>query len=137
MQLQIVNEILSKGSKAQVRGLFAFTQDSTIEQVVDKFNIWARYFFVKYFSSSDAPFHQEMDIHNASIYLGASQSFLNIAYRGASKTTRTKLFLAFCVINDESHFRKYIKILSRDTKNSTQFSTDIYNMLVQPRVAAL
>ncbi len=52
-------------------------------------------------------------------------------------TTRKKLFWAFCIANDTERHRKYRKILTDDTKNSKQIVTDIYNLLVSPRVKAL
>ena len=126
-----VNEILNKGNPQELRALFAFTVEDEIDVVVLKFNLWARYFFARFFSSKDAPFHEKMDSAYAELYMGKKTSLLNIAFRGGSKTTRAKLFLAFCISNDESHFRKYIKILSRENTNSMQFVTDVYNMLIQ------
>lgn len=49
-------------------------------------------------------------------------------------TTRTKLFLAFCIANDTEHTKKYFKVLSHDATNCRQFVTDVYNMLIDPRV---
>lgn len=60
--------------------------------------------------------------------------FVDIAFRGAAKTTRTKLFVAFAVANDLEHIRKYVKILSADGNNSKQIVTDLYNLLINPRV---
>lgn len=132
-----IKNILQSGDPKELRGLFAFDFHTSPELVVKKFNIWCRYFFVKFFPLEDAPFHKEIDFYNARIYKGEIKSFLNVCFRGAAKTTRTKLFVAFAVANDSSHCRKYIKILSKDSKNSTQFVTDIYNLLVNPRVSAL
>lgn len=42
--------------------------------------------------------------------------------------------MAFVVANDLEHFRRYFKILSHDQTNCKQFVTDIYNLLIQPRV---
>ena len=49
-------------------------------------------------------------------------------------TTRTKLFVAFCIANDLDHKRRYIKVLSADGGNSKQIVTDIYNLLINKRV---
>jgi hypothetical protein len=130
-------EILQSGTPNQIYALFSFDVNTSVEKVVLKFNLWGRYFFSKYYSSADASFHHEIDLYNARVYRGDIDAFLNICFRGAAKTTRTKLFLAFCILNDSEHSKRYIKILSRDGKNSTQFTTDIYNMMVQPRVNAL
>ena len=95
-----------------------------------KFNIWARYFFVKFFKATDAPFHKLIDLRNIRLYTGADPIFINIAFRGAAKTTRTKLFIAFAIANDTDHSRRYIKVLAADSVNSKQIVTDIYNMLI-------
>ena len=119
----------------EVRALFAFSVADDKDTVLFKFNLWGRFCFPKYFSSDDAPFHAEIDTANFEIYAGFLRSFVNIAFRGAAKTARTKLFLAFCIANDLDHYRRYIKVLAEDGTNSQQIVTDIYNMMVSPRVA--
>lgn len=64
-------------------------------------------------------------------------AFVDIAFRGAGKDVKTKDFLAFVILNDQDHSRRYIKILSEDGANSTQSVTDMYNMLVAPRMMAV
>ena len=112
------------------KALFLFNQKNSNDEVILKFGLWARYFFPKYFTSPDAPFHKEMDLYNLQIYKGELTSFVNVTFRGGSKTVRTKLFIAFCIANDEDQTRKYIKVLSADIDNCTQITTDIYNTLV-------
>lgn len=113
-----------------IKALFLFNKKNTNEEVILKFGIWSRYFFPKYFTSQDAPFHKEMDLYNLQAYRGELTSFVNVAFRGASKTARTKLFIAFCVANDEDQHRRYIRILSDDIDNAKQSVLDIYNMFV-------
>lgn len=132
-----VKSILEKGNAREKRALFTFNSNTSIELVVLKFNVFVRYFFAKYFASEDALFHEKIDTHNASVYLGHQRSFLDIVFRGGAKSTRTKLFLVFCILNDESKRRQFIKLLSYDRANSKQFVTDVYNMLIQPRVAEM
>lgn len=128
---------MNSGKPTELRALFGFTKEDSVEKIVLKFTLWSRFFFVKFFKSNPAPFHNEMDKYHAQIYRGDINRFLNIVFRGGSKTTITKIFLAFVIANDFDHSKKYIKVLSRDNKNSTQMVTDIYNMLISPRVAAL
>jgi hypothetical protein len=111
------------------REFFGF-DNHTPEEIVFRFNLFVRRYFPKFFNSSDAPFHKKIDIYNARIWLGEISSFLNIAFRGASKTTRTKLFIAFAILNDRLKRKKYIKVLCREATNSAQFTTDIYNLLI-------
>lgn len=113
-----------------IKALFLFNKDNSSEEVILKFGLWSRYFFPKYFTSNDAPFHKEMDLYNLQAYRGELTSFVNITFRGGSKTVRTKLFIAFCIANDEDHQRKYIKVLSADIDNCSQITTDIYNTLI-------
>lgn len=129
----LAQEILNNGDIAEVRALFAFDLNNSEEEILMKFRLWSRWFFPQYFKNTDAEFHKEMDLYNLRIYCGTLQSFVNIAFRGGAKTTRTKLFQAFTIANDTSHFRKYKKILTKDISNATQSVTDIYNMLISIR----
>lgn len=132
-----IEEILKKGDPEQLTALFQFTPQTDDEKIVVKFNLWSRYFYPKYFESEDAPFHEEMILNLIKVYKGQVETFVNIAFRGAGKDVKTKLFIAFCILNDATHFRKFYKILSADLTNAKQLSTDVYNMLIQPRVTAL
>lgn len=120
-----------------MRALFEFDQHTPPDIVLKKFHLWSRYFFFKYFKSKDAPHHHVGDLKRIRAYLGLDPAFLNIAYRGDAKTTRAKLFRAFAICNDTSHFRRYMRVLSKDLGNAKQSVTDIYNMLINVRVKAL
>jgi len=125
--------LLARNEKKELKALFSFNEEDSDAQIVFKFNLWSRYFFPSYFTSQDAPFHKDIDIGNVKAYR-SSFIFLNIAFRGAAKTARTKLFIAYCIANDLDHFRKYFKVLSEDGTNARQLTTDIYNMLVNARI---
>lgn len=127
-------QVLDRGDQREIRNLLAFDKKDTDEEVLFKFNIWARWFFPKFFKVKDAPFHKDIDLYNLKIYRGTQKYFVDIAFRGAAKTTRTKLFVAFAIANDIDHFRKYIKVLSADGKNSTQIVTDVYNLLINEKI---
>lgn len=129
-------DILNGDSLSQQKAVFAFDKNTDKELIRKKFIYWARWFFPKFFQSKDALFHKQIDIGNIETYLDGG-SFLNIAFRGSAKTTRTKLFIAFAIANDESHHRKYFKILSKDIGNAKQSCTDVYNMLISKRVKTL
>lgn len=129
-----INEILERNNPEELRELFGFTIEDSDEKILLKFNLWARFFYIQYFTSKDAGFHEKIDGYNLKAYKGEIASFTDIAFRGASKTSRTKLFIAFCIANDREHFRKYIKVLSADLDNSKQIVTDVYNMFINPRV---
>jgi hypothetical protein len=136
-QSDSIEDILERGSKAEQRALFGFDSTDTEAEVLLKFNLWARWFYPQYFKADDAPFHRDIDLYNLRVYRGTLKSFVNIVFRGGAKTTRTKLFRAFTIANDREHRRKYRKVLTKDLANAKQIVTDVYNMLINPRVAAL
>lgn len=129
-----IEEILKSGTLKEKKALFQFNKNTSDERVILKFNLWARHFFAKYFTSPDCDDHAKMDLNNLKAYRGEIKQYVNVAYRGFSKTARTKLFIAFCVANDADNTRRYIRCLCADMKNAKQSVTDIYNMLIQPRV---
>ena len=132
-----IQEILSNGDPKELRALFSFNSSNTNEEVVLKYNLWSRYFFSKYYTSPDCPAHKVMDLNNVRVYRSQITQYVNIAFRGFSKTARTKLLIAFCIANDTEHTKRFIRCISADLDNAKQSVTDIYNMFVQPRVRAL
>ena len=132
-----ITKILEGNDKNKIRELFAFNKDYEAKIIQKKFKIWAKYYLPQYFQSKDAPAHTEIDLRNIAVYTGKEQSFLDMGFRGLSKTTRTKLFLAFCIANDFEHHRKHIKILSKELKNAKQTVTDTYNILNSVRIKNL
>lgn len=136
MENKTIKQILNDEIPEELLALFTFDNVS-LDELVLKFNLWARYFYPRFFGYSDAPFHKDIDRNNIKVYLGVLKSFTDAGFRGCAKTTRTKLFIAFCIANDLLHRKKYIKVLSQDGGNSKQVVTDIYNLLIDPRVKAL
>lgn len=132
-----IQDIIKNGTPTELLALFQFTKETPKEKIVVKYDLWARYFFSQYFESEDAEFHKDMIRYLIDCYVGSLDTFVNIAFRGAGKDVKTKLFIAFCILNDIEHYRKFYKILSADITNAKQMSTDIYNMLVNPRVRQL
>jgi len=131
---QAIKDILDRGEEGEIRALFGFTVSDTDERVMYKYRLWSRWFFPKFFKSKDAPFHQLMDSNNLKVYRGVARSYTNAGFRGCSKTTNTKLFVAYCIANDLDHSRRYFKVLSGDIGNSKQIVTDIYNLLIDPKI---
>ncbi len=125
-----IQQILQGNNQALKKALFQFSTKDDSKRVILKFNLWARYYFSNYFTSKDAKFHKDIDEYNLQSYRGTIDSFTDIVFRGGAKTTRTKLFTAYVILNDTDHFRRYIKILTADNKNSQQIVTDVYNMLI-------
>lgn len=132
-----LREILANGSLAEKKAVFLFDRTNGDELVLLKFDLWARYLQPQYFESQDAPFHEQINLGNLHAYRGSIDYFVDIAFRGAGKDVKTKLFIAFCILNDQDRLRRYYKILSADLDNAKQTVTDIYNILVNYRVAEL
>ena len=132
-----IKEILKNKDPKELLSLFNFTLDDNDEVILLKFNLWSRYFFPNYHASLDAPFHEEINKNNMAVYRGKLDSFVNIAFRGAGKDVKTQLLIAFVILNDKKHFRRYFKCLSDDKMNSGQSVTDIYNMLVNPKIVSV
>jgi hypothetical protein len=132
-----IKEILKSENPKELLALFNFDVSIPNERILLKFNLWARYFFPNYFGSPDAPFHEDINLNNLQIYKGELDAFVDCAFRGAGKDVKTQLFITYAILNDTGHYRKYFKCLSDDGTNSVQSVTDIYNMLVNPRVAQL
>ena len=129
-----VEQILLGGDIPQVRALFAFDSNTDEDDVLMKFWLWSRWFYPNFFKVKDAPFHKDIDRNNLRAYRADIRAFVDIAFRGAGKTSETKLFIAFAIANDTDHFRRYIKVLTKDLANAKQTVTDIYNFLINPLV---
>lgn len=136
-----MEEILERENPREVRSLFGFDSSDSDEEVLFKFRLWCRWAHAKFFFDDarkhvigDAPFHDLIDRNNLRVYRGVGEYFVDAAYRGAAKTTRTKLFIGFVIANDLEHLRRYFKILTEDGGNSQQSVTDIYNLFVVPRM---
>lgn len=134
MEIPQILQRLASNSPQEALPLFQFRVSEVDELIIYKFGLWVRYFFPKYIKGDDAPFHHDIDCYNLAVYKGHIKSFTDIAFRNAAKSTRTKLFAGFCIANDLGHFRRYLKVLSKDGGNSKQATTDIYNMFMEPRV---
>lgn len=132
-----ITEILQSDNKEAKLALFRFSLDETNERVLFKFNLWGRYLLPQYFKDEDADFHNEINNNNLDAYRGSIDSFVDVAFRGAGKDVKTKLFIPFCILNDKDNYRRFYKILTEDIGNAKQIVTDIYNILVNPRVVSL
>lgn len=135
--MQETQKILRTGSLLEKKALFQFKWGEPVDKILLKFNLWSRHFFPQYFQDEDAPFHDDMNELNIKVHQGLIESFVNIAFRGAGKDVKTKLFIPFCILNDLDRSRRFFKILSADLDNAKQSATDIYNMLINPRVVEM
>jgi hypothetical protein len=132
-----IEEILDSDDIELQRALFAFTCAETDEEILLKFGLWARHLFPKFFTSEDAPFHKDFDRDLLSLYRGRYRTVLEAIFRGSAKTSRAKLFIAFCMANDTEHKCRYFKILTKDLANAKAFCTDVYNFFMDAKVKKL
>ncbi len=124
-----IKRILNEGDIEDIRSLFAFDRTTPDVAVLLRFKLWTAKFFPQYFKVEDASFHNEIDANNLKVYRHDIDEFLDGAFRGAAKTTRTKLFFAFVIANDTEHMMRYLKVATKDVANAKQIVTDLYNML--------
>jgi hypothetical protein len=132
-----IKEILASHNPKLLRGLFHFTLEESDAAILLKFGLWSRYFLPHHFESEDAPLHAEMNRENMAVYRGAADAFVNAAFRGAGKDVKTKDFIAFVILNDRDHFRRFFRIINEDATSATKTVTNIYNTLVAPRMLAV
>lgn len=128
---EIIKEIVLKGTIAEKLALYQFNcLEDDNEIIVKKFRVWSRANYPRYFTDKESPEHKVMVNNFVKSYKGECNG-VEIAFRGFGKTSILKLFITFVILNDKAFYRKYIKILSRDLKNSKQMVTDIYNLIVE------
>lgn len=127
---EFIKNIAVNGSPAEKQELFGFTVEEDDKRILKKFKLFARANYPRYFKAEDSPEHDVLILNYIRSYKG-EQNALELAYRGFAKTTLAKLFIAYCLLNDKEEFRKYIKVISKDLKNSKQIVTDIYNLMVE------
>ena len=125
-----VEKIINEGTDEDILALFAFDKTEPRAMVAFKFQYWAYKVFPRYFESEPADFHTQFVFNMLAAYYG-EHNYLNLGFRGCAKTSYTKLFLAYVLLNDMEHHRKYIKVLTRNFGNSKQIVTDVYNMIVE------
>jgi hypothetical protein len=136
--LEMAKEITFEGTDEDRLAFYAFEPDDLTETIVLKFEFWARVMYPRYFTSPAAPFHRDMAEMMILAYCGKplpgkKSNYLNLGFRGCAKTTYTKLFLTFAILNDRAESRKYIKVLTRNQGNSRQIVTDVYNLMLEVR----
>lgn len=126
-----IKELVINGTPEKKRYLYSFKESDSDKRVLLKFQLFTHLNFKRYFKGESAPFHEEMVLNLIKSYRG--QRNINIAFRGSSKTTLTKLFVVFVLLNDINHYRRYLKVLSRDIKNPKQIVTDVFNLCLEVR----
>lgn len=129
-----IKRILYGDDLSEFRSFFAIKVTDEDKYILFKFKLWAAFFFPQYFKVKDAPFHDEIDKNNLAVYKHIIDEFIDGAFRGAAKTTRTKLFFAFVIANDMEHSMRYLKVATKDIANAKQIVTDLYNMLATGQV---
>jgi len=124
-----IQNIILTGTPEEKRKVYEFSSDTNIRVVLDKFKVFARGNYPRYLSHPAAPFHDDMVMDMIKSYRG--ENMLEAAFRGSAKTSLKKLFDVFVLLNDTDGYRKYMKVLTKDLKNSKQIVTDVYNLIVE------
>ena len=132
-----IEEILQSNDPKRIKGALSFNSSHDNEMILEKFNLFGRKYYSKYFSKPDAYFHRDTDLETLKVYRGEIEGFVDAGFRGAAKTARKKVMRVFFICCDQDHFRRYLKIESEDLDNAKQIVTDVYNMLIHPPVRAI
>lgn len=130
--LDLAEKIWNEGSAEEKLAFFAFEANEDRKLIAFKFTYWIYKLYPRYFQSAPAPFHEGFVMNMLSAYYNDG-NYINLGFRGCAKTTYTKLFIAYALLNDMEHRRRYIKVLSRNLGNSKQVVTDIFNLIVEAK----
>jgi len=103
------------------------------ENDYSKFYYWQRWFFPQFFKYVDAPFHEEIDCDLVDLFALKYHELSLFGARDNAKTSKVKLATVYATLYQ---LYDYGIVSSKDKSNSRGFVTDIYNMLISPRVVA-
>lgn len=123
-------KIWNTGTPEENLAFFAFEESEPPKMIAFKFTYWVYRMFSRFYQSPTAPFHETMALHMIDAYYGRG-NYTNLGFRGCAKSTYAKLFIAYALLNDMEHRRRYIKVLARNLGNSKQMVTDIFNLIVE------
>lgn len=126
----LIEKILLEGTPEEKRELYGFDKDDNDKMIAKKFNLFMVGEFVRYLKFKSPKFHDKMVLNYVKAYRGKI-NYLNIGFRGSSKTSLKKLFDVFTLLNDKDKTRKYYKVMTKDVNNSKQIVTDIYNLILE------
>lgn len=130
-----INSILEKNNPQEIRQLFAIFDETPTEVVYKKCYLWIHWFFPQFFKKEECEEQINIIKNNCDLELGLIKTLTEVGFRGLGKTTTSKLVQAFFLANNHRSDRgKYYKVVSKDDVNARQVVTDLYNMLVSPRL---
>lgn len=128
--LEHAKKIIDEGTDEEQLAFFAMSGKESDDVFQFKFQTWAGSIYPRYFKSPPAEFHDSFIRHMRHAYEGDIK-YTNLGFRGCAKTTFSKLFIAYVLLNDMREKRKFIKVLTRNLGNAKQFVTDVYNLIVE------
>lgn len=135
--LRAAMEVLESKDPDAIIKFFAFKTSYKTAYIHFLFDVWARYFYPRYYQSATPDFHHDIIDNTINTYLGrplpdiGTSNYVNLGFRGCAKTTITKLLLTFFLLSDLDMSRKYVKVLTRNQNNAKQIVTDVFNMMVE------
>jgi len=129
-----IEDIVVRGTREDKLVLFQFDQNTDKDIIRKKFKYFIRGNYPRYFKQNlefikSPDFHDDFIMDMINSYFG--DNFLQTGFRGCAKTSLKKLFDTYVLLNDKSRYRRYMKVLTKDMKNSKQIVTDVYNLIVQ------
>ena len=124
-----VRNLHTMGLTQQARTL-APVGDPYIDAI--NFAIWKRWVWPKYFGYRDAEMHGDMDFDAMEMYANNKGEYGWVGARENSKTTEAKFAVTYGIAYGQFG---YAQVLSR--AKASQFTTDVYNMLLEPKFIAM
>jgi hypothetical protein len=103
-------KIWNTGTPEEKIAFFAFESSEPRRAIAFKFMYWIHKLYPRYFQSAPADFHEGFIQNMLTAYYGEG-NYINLGFRGCAKTTYAKLFIAYALLNDMEHRRRYIKVL--------------------------
>lgn len=128
--IDLAEKVWHEGTNSEKLAFFAFESDEPNDMITFKFLYWVYRMYPRYLSSPPAEFHKQMANNMLNAYYGR-KNYANLGFRGCAKSTYAKLFIAFALLNDLDHKRKFIKVLARNLPNSKGMVTDIFNLIME------
>lgn len=128
-----IHNLLKRGNPEEIRVLFLINDKTKIEDIYKKCYLFIHYFFPDFFTKEECKAHNDIIKEICNLEVGIYKSLLVAGFRGLGKTSIAKMITVFFLLNNNRKDRgKYYKVVSKDDDNSRQFTTDVYNLMMNP-----
>ncbi len=130
-----IAKILKRDITQEVIKLFYIDDNTPKELVYRKVYLFITYNNPQFFKKKSCEEHYRIIKNICDLELGLCKTLTEIGFRGLAKTTLAKLVIVFFLLNNHRKDRgRFYKVISKDDDNARQFVTDIFNLIVSPRI---